>query len=149
MHKENALLRPITALMVLKRVHEHSLSPLEKETGLCRIELDILNFLMENPTNNTATAIIVCNHFSKSHVSGAIKHLEKEGYLRRFFDEKNRKVVYLALTEKAFEVALSVRKKKAATWNKLLKGIKPEDINIMLSTLDKLAENAEQLDSRS
>lgn len=142
MHEECAMTGPLAALMVVKRFYEHVFFPLEKETGLTRIELDILVFLMENPNFNTATAIIDNNHFSKSHVSGALKHMEARGLIRKFFDEKNRKTTYLSLTDDAFDIAQKARDIKESATQSLMNGIEPNDILQMLSTLNKIMENA-------
>lgn len=139
---EPAILKLLGALLILKRFQEHTMAPLERDSGLCRIELDILYFLMENPSFNTATDIIETNHFSKSHVSGALKHLEQSGYIRKFTDSKNRKITYLSLSDKAFDLAARVRECKAAAWKALLKDIPPENVSNMIQTLDSICENA-------
>ena len=60
------------------------------------MELDILLFLANNPSFDTATDIIEVRYLSKSQVSFSIKLLEQWGYLRKEYLGCNRKTAHLS-----------------------------------------------------
>ena len=68
---------------------------------LTQIEIDILLFLHNNPSFNTAKDIVALRGLAKSNVSNALDNLRKRGYLASETDPENRKLVRLTLLEEA------------------------------------------------
>ncbi len=74
---------------------------LMSETGLTYMDIDILQFLSDNPDFNTMTNIITAKSFTKSHVSASIKGMIEKGYLTRSVMPENKKIVKLTLLPKS------------------------------------------------
>ena len=71
---------------------------------LTQMEYDILMFLYNNPTYTTATDIVSIRRLTKSHVSSALKMLEDKGYIRRFYEDNNRKTAHIEVLKLAEEI---------------------------------------------
>lgn len=71
---------------------------------LSAIEVDVLLFIANNPTLNTASDIVYYRKIAKSHVSLAVKSLLKKGYIDKYYDENNRKRIHLAIQPAAEEI---------------------------------------------
>ena len=68
------------------------------------MEYDILMFLHNNPQYDTATDIIKIRHLTKSHVSMALKNLEKRGLLQSFYAVDNKKSRHLRIMPSAADI---------------------------------------------
>ena len=77
--------------------------------GLTQIEIDILLFLQNNPSFNTAKDIVALRGLAKSNVSTALESLRKRGYLASETDQENRKLVRLSLLEGAWEAVRELK----------------------------------------
>lgn len=139
---EDIILKSITALMMVRRMHDHSLAALDDKYALTPICADILVFLSKNPHYNTATHIIDKRHFTKSHVSTALKHLEKEGYITRFYDGTNHKTIYLSLTHKALQALDEIEPLHFNFLQNLTEGISPEELETTEKPSKTMIENA-------
>lgn len=71
---------------------------------LSAIEVDVLLFIANNPTLNTASDIVYYRKIAKSHVSLAVKSLLQKGYIDKYYDENNRKRIHLAIQPAAEEI---------------------------------------------
>lgn len=131
-----------SGFILLKRCYDKTLEPLMKESGLSKIELDILLFLSNHPNLNTATDISTRKMITKSHVSTALRHLESIGFIRRYYDLNNRKTIYISLEPASFPTVHQgtlLQKKFSRT---LLEGISEEDQTLMRSVLERVFDNA-------
>lgn len=139
---ESIATQSMVAMLMVKRVHDHILSSLCSKYELSPIDIDILYFLSKNPELNTATSIIENRHFTKSHVSNALKHLEKAGFINKFFDGCNHKTIYLSLTHKALLALDEIEKAFQEFSNVLTQNIPAASINIAHSVLSQMIGNA-------
>lgn len=71
---------------------------------LSAIEVDVLLFIANNPSLNTASDIVRFRKIAKSHVSLAVKSLLGKGYLDKYEDESNRKLIHLVPSAAASEM---------------------------------------------
>lgn len=144
MNWQTTVTNVFTGFMVLKRCYDQFLDGLVKESGLTRIELEILLFLSCHPDLNTATDISANKLFTKSHVSTALKHLESIGYIRRYYDTDNHKTIYISLEPASFPLVHQgiLLQKKFSEY--ILQGISEEDQEQMESTLDRIFANAKE-----
>ncbi len=142
---EDIILKCITAMMMIRRLHDHSLDRIDEQYSLPPICADILVFLSKNPHFNTATQIIENRHFTKSHVSTALKHLEREGYITRFYDGTNHKTIYLSLTHKAVRALDEIEPLHSRFLDALTDGISEEDLETTERVLRQMVKNASEL----
>lgn len=82
-------------LLTFKKRYDQALDPVAQACGLTRMELDLLLFLHNNPTRNTAAEAVRLRRWSKSHVSAAVHALEEKGLLSAGHPPGNRKVLRL------------------------------------------------------
>ena len=84
-------------IFLLRKLYDRSLEPVCKKYKLTKMELDILLFLGNHPSFDTATEIVERRKLAKSHVSISIKALERRHYLERIYLDGNRKTAHLRL----------------------------------------------------
>jgi len=78
---------------------------------------------------------------SNSTISGIVDRVEKLGIIERERSDKDRRVVYVKLTEKFKKNALSNRTEIEKIFQEILKKVDPDDLEKILSgltTLDKI-----------
>ncbi len=67
----------------IKTLYELYSRPVREKYGLTQMEYSIVLFLHRNPGCDTASSIIQTSQYTKSHVSSAIKSLEKRNFIKR------------------------------------------------------------------
>ena len=63
-------------VLLFKGLYDQTLDPVAQRWNLTRMELDLLLFLHNNPTRNTAAEAVRLRRWTKSHVSAAIRDLK-------------------------------------------------------------------------
>ena len=116
--------------------------PLCRELGLTQTAFDILMFLANNPAYDTAADIVRIRMLTKSHVSGALKRLETDGYLCTAYHAGNRKTIHLSLTEKADAIIKEGRRTQERFGKQLFDGFSPEQLDMLKQLLQRMYQNA-------
>lgn len=94
---------------------------------LSAIEVDVLLFIANNPTFNTASDIVRFRKIAKSHVSLAVKSLLQKGYITKYCDEQNRKLIRLSTTSAAEEMITYGQEEQRKFGTVLEQGISEEE----------------------
>ena len=126
---------------LMKRLYDRVMDPVADSYHMTRMELDILLFLANNPTLDTASDIIACKQLTKSHISASVKNLVAFGYLERFFADGNRKLVHLKVLEAAAEIVEAGRKAQKEFFESLFVGFSQDDLAVMEGFHMQMAEN--------
>ncbi|MDO4500515.1 MAG: MarR family transcriptional regulator [Erysipelotrichaceae bacterium] len=84
-----------------EEAYDYHRKKIMKSFELSAIEVDVLAFVSNNPSLNTAADVVRYKKIAKSHVSLAVKSLIDKGYLRKEVDEKDKKKYHLIPCEKA------------------------------------------------
>ena len=116
---------------VILAYYAQCVKPVCEAYGLTRIEFDILLFLANNPAYDTAADIVRIRMLTKSHVSGALKRLESNGYLCTAYHAGNRKTIHLSLTKKADAIIKE---------GKMM--FSPEQLDMLKQLLQRMYQNA-------
>lgn len=132
-------------LSVTKRLYGQCLEPVHKKYDLTRMELDILLFLANNPSFNTAADIVRMRCLTKSHVSTSVKNLAAKGYLEKFFTTDNQKAIRLKLSSLAFPIIEDGRSAQERFGEYLLSGFSKAERAAFFSLFTKLDENIRNL----
>ena len=111
----------------LKALYAQCVETVCRAYDLTRMELDVLLFLANNPSLDTATDIVETRHLTKSHVSQAIQSLERRGYLSRLYRPGNRKTAHLQLNDSAKPIIESGRAQQAQFQAILFRGVSEAD----------------------
>ncbi len=121
-----------------RALYNECLSQAVEDSGLPRIELEILLFLHHHPDMNTACEICRQKFFAKSHVSKALKNLEAAGLISRSVDSSNLKLHNLKLEEKAdpyIEMGLAGQKEFASKVTSALNDQQLAQLEFLLSAI--------------
>ena len=117
------------------------MKPYYKQFSLNNNEIEFLLFLAHSP-HNTAKELSRCKGWSKSLVSKMTDNLIKQHYISSRQSETDRRVIYLDLQPKGLEVIKKVDKTRMNVRNEIFKGIKKEDVNVIISVLENIYENS-------
>lgn len=109
--------------------------------GLTPSEIDILMFLFNNAPLDTAKDISRYKGISKALVCRSVESLSKRGLISTVTDEKDRRIIHLALNENAWEIVDKLKISKNIFINKILEGIKEEDIKVFIKVFEVMVDN--------
>lgn len=84
----------------LKQLYQKKISDVAKKHGMSRIEVDILLFLSNNPTCDTAKDIVEIRQIAKSYVSKTVEYLVEKELLHAVSDKEDRRKVHLEVSKK-------------------------------------------------
>lgn len=108
---------------------------------MTRMELDILLFLANNPRFDTAAEIVEIRYLSKSQVSASVKRLETRGYIRKTYENQNRKTAHLKLCPKASDTVRDGRAAQEKFLAIMLSGFSQEETRKMKQYFERIQEN--------
>ena len=112
------------------------------ECYLTKPEADILVFLYNNPTCDSAKDIVKLKGYSKAYVSKAIEPLLSKALISIEVDGNDRRCQHLNLTPKAIPLVKKLHKMQVEFLSTITKGIPEEDIQKYLEVIDKFSINA-------
>lgn len=128
-------------LSAFKKRYDQALDPVAQACGLTRMELDLLLFLHNNPSRNTAAEAVRLRRWTKSHVSAAARALQDRGLLAAGHPPGNRKVIRLTPLPAAGEILRQGLEAQTRFFAILSRGVTPEERRSMEQLLEKIARN--------
>ena len=128
-----------------KKNYGRLLEPICRQWDLTRNELDVMLFLHNNPEFDRAADIVSRRGIAKSHVSMSAASLESKGLLIREFDEHDRRIAHLKLTDTAVRIADEARQKQLKYFSALYEGITEEEFLLWKKITEKVCGNIENL----
>ena len=128
-----------------KKKYGAMLEPLCRQYGLTRNELDILLFLANNPGFDRAADIVSMRQIAKSHVSLSVGSLENRGFLIRRFEETDRRVAHLVLTEAAAPIVREGQAAQQRFFRQIFAGLSREELMHWGNILQKVITNIEAI----
>lgn len=134
-------------VILLRKQYDLALEPVCKKWGLTRNELDVLLFLAHNPQRDRATDIVERRGLSKSHVSAAVRQLERKGYISGTYDPLDRRTIHLAILSDASPVVKEGLRVQEDFFGMLLCTVTPEEAAMMDQILEKLARQLHKMGS--
>lgn len=117
----------------MKSVAEYSLAP---------NEIDVLMYLSNNPSFNTAKDICKYRGISKSLVCHSVDTLCSRGYITIKEDDKDRRIDRLTLSESSMPIVEKLNKTRKDFYASLYQGLSKEEIKIFQSVLETMIKNA-------
>lgn len=129
---------------LIRKAKDKIFEDIFKKYNLTSNEVDILIFLKEN-TDDTATNIVNELLFTKSHVSLSVENLTKKGYITKYIDEKNKKVVHLELTDKSIPILEETTIKRKKFVDLMFQHISEEDKKVMEKVFKQMNENVNHI----
>lgn len=110
---------------------------------LTQLEIDILLFLANYPSYDTARDIVEKRHLAKSHVSAGVESLAGRGLLERSRLGDNRKTIHLKLTERAAPIVEEGRAVQQRYGALLLNGFSEQERELLCSFLERVGANVD------
>lgn len=113
-----------------------------REAGITPPQLMVLQYVYPEP--RTIGQIVEVVQLSYSTVSGVIDRLERDGWIERVRDEKDRRIIWIRKTDKLNErarVNMSFREK---FYTDLLDGLSENEKEMILKSVELLVEQIEK-----
>ncbi len=126
-----------------KKFYEKMSNLITARYGLNKIEIEILLFLKQEG-KDTARDIAETKYFSKAHISHAIEHLTKCGYLTGSPDAQDRRCIHLSLTGEAQPVCEELMKLRHGLMETIYRDITEEEKQVMCRVAGKIARNIDE-----
>lgn len=109
---------------------------------LSHVQVSIIKYLFENRKktvyqNDLESFLDV----RRSTISGILKTLEKQNFIKRIDSKKDARKKEIILTDYSYEKSKIMKKKVTEFETLLTKGISYEELNIFFDVIDKIKEN--------
>jgi len=129
---------------IISCIHRFTHIHLSNELEPYNIGIGQLHFLMKLYKNDGINQEMLahCLQTDKATSARAIKKLEKEGFVRRKTDEKDKRAYKIYLTKKAKDLKIKIGRITKNWTNTLLTGFSEEEKNLLFSYLDRILKNA-------
>ncbi len=135
-------------ILLFKKLYDETLDPVALDSGLTRMELDLLLFLHNNPEYNTAADAVRLRRWTKSHVSAAVHGLERKGLLSASHPPGNRKILRLNPLPAAGGIIRQGTAAQGRFVDALTQGIPPEELALVEQAVQKITRNIRKLDKK-
>ncbi|MDU2489100.1 MAG: MarR family winged helix-turn-helix transcriptional regulator [Clostridium celatum] len=112
------------------------------EFGITKPEADILAFLNNNPSCDTARDIVKLKGFSKAYVSKAVETLILKELIKVEIDKDDRRCQHLKLTEKSKPILIKLHDMQNEFIEKITNGIDQKNIEKYIEVMHLFSENA-------
>ena len=111
---------------------------------LTRNEKDVLLFLHNNPTYDTASDIVKYRCISKSFVAKSVKALQKKRYIQQEPDTLDRRIIHLSLTGEAEDAVKQLRESQLNFFKILDSQVEEDERAVVRKMAVRLIEQIDQ-----
>lgn len=125
----------------VRRLLEQASQELMRESGLRKVELDILYFLSRKDAGDTARDIIEARNLSKAHISKSVDNLHRTGCITLQADAADRRCVHLHLTPKGSSLAGRYADIARQVGREVMAGVTPEERRTVCTVVAKIRRN--------
>ncbi len=125
----------------LKKVYEKMFYYLTVELHLTQNEIDVLLFLYNNNSLNTASDIARYRAMSKSMISKSVDSLYRKGYLSYEADKTDRRCIYLIIQPAATPIMKKLYAVQQEFFAVLSCNITEKENEVMETVLNKMYQN--------
>lgn len=122
--------------------HGEMLVRVAQEIGLSKPEADVLLFLTNNPTLNTASDVAKYRGFSRAYVSKAVEGLLEREYIEAQTECTDRRVQRLRLLPASQAARRALHRAQSAFFERLLTGVTHEELLGCVAVLERMMDNA-------
>lgn len=124
-----------------KKLYEKKCEVIMEEYNLRKVEIDILYFLSNCGSSDTAKDIMKLKFLSKAHISKAIENLSHRNYVFCCPDAEDKRWIHLRLTENANPIIEKIKIIREILFAAIFVGITEEEKNVMIRIASKIAAN--------
>lgn len=123
------------------RFYTQELGRVADAHGMSRVELDVLLFLHNNPSYDTARDIVEYRLLAKSYVSKAVDLLIRRHLLDTREDPKDRRIVHLTILSAASGILREALDAQQAIFRTAVEGISREELENMENVMSQMSKN--------
>lgn len=124
-----------------KKLYEKKCEVIMEEYKLRKVEIDILYFLSNCGSYDTAKDIMKLRYLSKAHISKAIENLVHRNYVVCCPDTEDKRWIHLKLTDTAQPVIEKIKKVRKSLYDIIYAGITEEEKNVIIRVASRIARN--------
>lgn len=111
------------------------------EIALTKPEADLLLFLSNNPSYNTARDAVVYRGFSKAYVSKALNSLYKKNYISLKKDVVDKRYLHIFINENIINKVKILQNTQEKVFQEYTKNITEEEKNLFIEIINKMVKN--------
>lgn len=119
-----------------KKIEEAAL-----EIALTKPEADLLLFLSNNPSYNTARDAVVYRGFSKAYVSKALNSLYKKNYISLKQDVVDKRYQHIFINENIINKVKILQNTQEKVFKEHTKNITEEEKKLFIEIINKMLKN--------
>lgn len=134
----------LTNLRRTYKLHELMLKQISEAYGLSFLEVNIICFLHNNPTHDTAGDIVELRMLSKGNVSQAVESLIQKSLLMRKADTRDRRKIHLALLPAANPIVDAIDKGQKEFQEEIFYGLSAEELTHLEELHCRMMENTKR-----
>lgn len=124
-----------------KKYQEAVYSQITEQFHMTLLEVRILLFFDSHGSSNTAKDLVRIFHFTKSNVSKSIDDLLSRGYLKKQYDDQDRRFIHLTVQPEAVPILKMARKCQGEMFQEIFRGISEEELQIIRNVAHKIHQN--------
>ena len=124
-----------------KKYQEAVYSQITEQFHMTLLEVRILLFFDSHGSSNTAKDLVRIFHFTKSNVSKSIDDLLSRGYLKKQYDDQDRRFIHLTVQPEAVPILKMARKCQGEMFQAIFRGISEEELQIIQNVAHKIHQN--------
>lgn len=124
-----------------KKYQEAVYSQITEQFHMTLLEVRILLFFDSHGSSNTAKDLVRIFHFTKSNVSKSIDDLLSRGYLKKQYDDQDRRFIHLTVQPEAVPILEMARKYQGEMFQAIFRGISEEELQIIRNVAHKIHQN--------
>lgn len=130
-----------TNLSKFKKLYEKKLCKIYEKYDLRKIDMEIVVYLGNCGSEDTARDIANTNMFTKGHISQSVKRLTELGFVEINQDKKDMRVQHLKLTDRVRPMIEELKKEKDQVAECVFAGITEDENQILAQVFDKMCSN--------
>ena len=135
------LVEQVVFVNQFKLFYYQSFQALAEQYELQMLDIDLLLFMFNNPTLNTARDAIALRGLSKSNVSTSLAKLQRRALVRLQTDPVNRRLQRVFLTDTGTAITRELRTCQQACLSQLLAGFTPDEQAQLRQYLARMLDN--------
>ncbi len=124
-----------------RKLLEKELGAVQKEYGLCKIDMQILFYLYTAGERNTPGDIVELNLFTRGHISQSLSRLQRMRLITMVHDDEDRRCVHNILTQSAGRIIEKVNQAYARVNQVVFLDVTDDEKEVLLSVAKKINHN--------
>ena len=124
-----------------RKLFEKEYAELRKQYDLCKIDVQILQYLLRAGEFNTSKDIVDIGMFTKGHVSQSLNRLFKKNMIDMVHDEQDRRCVHILLRGNAKAIVEEIDKVHQRILEIVFQGITEEELRSLSNVAAKITQN--------